>query len=131
MKRLKYGEKEKYAYLFLEMLNGLNTRDAEEVLEAAKNKLQYNAVVAVGEDIKQKKFDEFVAKLQALMAHSIEDKDDVKKDVSDLKDLYDRCKPLVEYMRDNFTPNDSLVITDKQAKIFKGDKSVPVPFQWE
>lgn len=59
------------------------------------------------------------------------DEDGVGKDVAELKDLYERCKPLVEYMRDNLTPNDALVITDKQAKIFKGALSVPVPFQWE
>lgn len=75
MKRLTDSEKEKVAYLVLETLDGLNTRDAEDVLDIAKRQLQYNAVVAVGDDIKQKTFDEFVANLQALMGHSLKEEE--------------------------------------------------------
>lgn len=55
-----------------------------------------------------------------------------EKNLAELKQLYKLCKPLVEYMQENNTMHDLLVITDSSAKIFKGDMSVPIPIEeWD
>lgn len=54
-----------------------------------------------------------------------------EKTLEKLKRFHDLCKPLVEYMQENYTPHDQLVITDSRATIFKGDMDTPIPLKWK
>ena len=44
----------------------------------------------------------------------------------DLKELHRVCLPVVEYMKKNCSPHDTIVITDEQYKIVADEVVVPV-----
>ena len=46
---------------------------------------------------------------------------------NDLKELFEVCKPVVEYMRKNYCPHDTLLITQSHAEIVSGQKCVQFP----
>ncbi len=54
-----------------------------------------------------------------------------KKQLAELKNFQELCKPLIKYLRENFTSNDAILITDNQAQIFRSQMSVPTKFKFE
>lgn len=46
-----------------------------------------------------------------------------EKEIIELKAL---CKPIVDYMKKNCSPHDTLIITDEQFKIVSDTISVPI-----
>lgn len=56
--------------------------------------------------------------------------EETKKQLAELREFHELCKPLIEYMRKKLTPNDAILITNSQAQIFKCDMCVPADFRW-
>ena len=42
-----------------------------------------------------------------------------------IEDFHKLCKPLMEYLRENFTPHDRIIIRDSGAEFFSGKAFVP------
>jgi len=46
--------------------------------------------------------------------------------IKDLKDLEIACKPIVDYLKENYNPYTSVVITDTQIKLVEDLAGIPV-----
>ena len=65
--------------------------------------------------------------------------EETKKQLAELKNFHDLCKPIVEYLKENFTSNFAVFIANGQANIFcRGDDSnsfecvsVPTKFKFK
>lgn len=46
--------------------------------------------------------------------------------IKDLKDLEIACKPIVDYLKENYNPYTSVIITDTQIKLVEDLAGIPV-----
>ena len=46
-------------------------------------------------------------------------------ELEQIEEFHKLCKPVMEYLRENFTPHDCIIIRDSGAEIFTGKVFVP------
>lgn len=57
--------------------------------------------------------------------------EETKKQLAELKKFHELCKPIVEYLKENFTSNDAILIIDSQAQVLTSQMGVPTKFKFE
>jgi len=53
-------------------------------------------------------------------------KEELRMNIKDLKDLEIACKPIVDYLKENYNPYTSVIITDTQIKLVEDLAGIPV-----